>query len=82
MSPSPRLLDSDMERLSSEAEFLLCGEGLVLLWEEEDGEEVDRERLVQMQLRDPGLEADWEKELVEVWEMETGSSLEALLSPV
>lgn len=41
------------------------------------------ERLVQMQLRDPGLEAAvWEKELVEVWEAEAASSLELLLSPV
>lgn len=41
------------------------------------------ERLVQMQLRDPDLEtAVWEKELVEVWEAEAGSSLEVLLRPV
>lgn len=41
------------------------------------------ERLVQMQLRDPGLEAAvWEKELVEVWEAEAASSLELLLRPV
>lgn len=41
------------------------------------------ERLVQMQLRDPDLEAAvWEKELAEVWEAEAASSLELLLSPV
>ncbi len=41
------------------------------------------ERLVQMQLRDPDLEAAiWEKELAEVWEAEAASSLELLLIPV
>lgn len=86
MNPFPLLLpDSEMERFSSDTEFLLCGEGLALLWEKEepeDGDEVDRERLVQMQLSDPGFEeAVWEKELVEVWE-EAASSLEVLLRPV
>lgn len=86
MNPFPRLLpDSETERFSSDREFLLCVEGLDLTWEEEleDGEEADRERLVQMQLSDPGLEAAvWENELVEVWEAETASSLEVLLRPV
>lgn len=41
------------------------------------------ERPVHMELRDPGLEEEWEKEMLpEVWELEAASSLELLLSPV
>ena len=86
MNPSPLLPDSAARFGSDTHEFLPWGEGLALLWEEEepdDGEEVDRERLVQMQLRDPDLEAAvWEKELAEVWEADAASSLAVLLSPV
>lgn len=54
-----------------------------MFWEAEleDREEVERERLVQMQPSAPGLEA-WEKEAEEVWEAELASSLELRLRPV
>lgn len=54
-----------------------------MFWEAEleDREEVERERLVQMQPSALGLEA-WEKEAEVVWEAELASSLELRLRPV
>lgn len=81
MKPSPLLPpDSERERFSSDSGFLLCDGVPALLWEDEAAE-VDSERLVQTQLRDPGLAAVV-KEAPEVCEADAASASLDLLSPV